>query len=129
MAESAPSASNLQRFYDSDRVASSYDSEVLGNGWAGNLVLKAALERLPERPRRVLDLGAGTGLTAAAIIEAIDPEYLTAVDFSGAMLARLRERLGNRPGLQTITTSIEEYVSKNRDPAFDLVTMVGVCLL
>lgn len=124
MTESVSSSANVQHFFDG--IASTYDSEVLGRGWAGNLILRSALDRLPERPHRVLDLGSGTGLTVDAIIEAVDPEYVTAVDFSDAMLAELRERLDNRPGLQTISVSVEEYISEKREPSPDLVTMIGV---
>lgn len=53
----------------------------------------AALGTLPPAPR-VLDLGAGTGLLAAAVRSAHPSAELVLVDGAPAMLERARERLG-----------------------------------
>ena len=47
-------------------------------------------------PARVLDLGAGTGLLAGFVAQAFPVAQLTLLDGAGAMLARARERLGER---------------------------------
>jgi tRNA (cmo5U34)-methyltransferase len=48
-------------------------------------------------PRRVLDLGAGTGLMSALFAEAFPEAHFTLVDVADAMLARARERFREAP--------------------------------
>ncbi len=52
----------------------------------------ALTERLPEGTRRVLDLGAGTGLELIALFDRFPDAAVTAVDLSEEMLAQLRAR-------------------------------------
>lgn len=47
-------------------------------------------------PIRVLDLGAGTGLLTAALIEALPGAHLTLLDEAPGMLAQARERFAGR---------------------------------
>lgn len=47
---------------------------------------------LPEKTRRVLDLGAGTGLELIALFERFPEAHVTAVDISEKMLDQLRAR-------------------------------------
>ncbi|HEU4976174.1 MAG TPA: class I SAM-dependent methyltransferase [Baekduia sp.] len=56
----------------------------------------AALELLGRPPRRVLDLGAGTGILAARIAAAYPDAELVLVDGAPAMLEQARARLGAR---------------------------------
>jgi ubiquinone/menaquinone biosynthesis C-methylase UbiE len=68
--------------------------------WTRWLVLhrrKQAIRRLELRPdSHVLEIGCGTGLNFATILEGLDPGAgrLTAVDFSLGMLKRARRRIG-----------------------------------
>src|SRR3954468_9002425 len=55
-----------------------------------------ALGLIPGGPKRVLDLGAGTGLLSAFVADAFPRAELTLLDGSAAMLDRARERLGGR---------------------------------
>jgi len=54
-----------------------------------------ALELLGRAPRRVLDLGAGTGMLAARVAAAHPATELVLVDGAPAMLEQARERLGD----------------------------------
>lgn len=54
------------------------------------------LALLPVAPRRILDLGAGTGLLSAQIAEAFPQASLELLDASAPMLAEARERLSGR---------------------------------
>lgn len=64
------------------------DAEVL----AEHLASVTAGLALTTRPRRVLDLGAGTGTGTAALLERFPDADVTAVDASAAHLHRLRSR-------------------------------------
>jgi tRNA (cmo5U34)-methyltransferase len=66
-----------------------------------------ALAMLGRPPRRVLDLGAGTGLLAARVAAAHPDAELVLVDGAPAMLEQARERLGDRATL---------HVADLRDP-------------
>ena len=55
-----------------------------------------ALRLVPGGPKRVLDLGAGTGLLSAFVAEAFPQAELTLLDGASAMLEQARERLGDR---------------------------------
>lgn len=55
--------------------------------------LKAALDRLPAPPRRVLDLGTGTGKAARAIAERFPDAQVFGVDLSPAMIEEARRLL------------------------------------
>jgi tRNA (cmo5U34)-methyltransferase len=52
------------------------------------------------RVRRILDLGVGTGETAARVLALYPEAALVGVDASPAMLAHARSRLGDRPDLR-----------------------------
>jgi len=62
----------------------------------------------------VLELGAGTGRVTEALLAA--GHEVVAVDASAAMLARARERLGDRPGLRLVHGDMREVRLGRRFP-------------
>jgi tRNA (cmo5U34)-methyltransferase len=66
-----------------------------------------ALALIGGRPKRVLDLGAGTGILAARVAAAYPDADLVLVDGAPAMLEQARERLGDEASL---------HVADLRDP-------------
>ncbi len=60
------------------------------------------LERLPEGPIRVLDLGCGDGHLMALVLAARPGVTGVAVDVSPAMLERARERFATNPDIDVI---------------------------
>src|SRR5271170_1693232 len=55
---------------------------------------------------RVLDIATGTGLSAEAALAAVGPAgHVTAADVSAAMVAKVRERLGDAPN---VSVSVED---------------------
>jgi SAM-dependent methyltransferase len=80
----------------------------------------AALERLPEPPRRVLDLGTGTGSVARLVAARFPDAAVIGVDISGRMIEQARHR--------TESASVSYQVADAEhlpfeDAAFDLVTL------
>ncbi|WP_241963600.1 class I SAM-dependent methyltransferase [Gordonibacter sp. 28C] len=81
-----------------DGQAAVYDEEVCGSH-ARRLYPHVVKEVAAHSPRRVLDLGCGTGALAELVLKALPGCELAGVDLSDAMLARARERLGERARL------------------------------
>jgi tRNA (cmo5U34)-methyltransferase len=71
----------------------------------------AALEQIPygrDEHFRVLDLGAGTGLLSALVLEAFPNATFTLVDLSAEMLDRARQRFADRVGFQFELVDLEQ---------------------
>jgi len=77
-----------------------------------------ALDRLPP-PRRVIDLGCGTGQLTADLAERYRSAHVVGVDLSAAMLAAARRRLG--PAAPSLVRA-NVYALPFADRAVDLVT-------
>jgi SAM-dependent methyltransferase len=106
-----------------DDFAASYDDDTAGR-WTANELLGALLDLLglEEEPRRVLDLGAGTGQTVASIRARFPHATVVAVDASAGMLARLRQRC---PHVTTVHTDAAAFL-RTDERSFDLITSVGM---
>jgi len=76
----------------------------------------AAIEAIPFPPRRVLDLGVGTGETARRLLEAHPEAEITGLDSSPEMLFRAREL-----GIETQLARMEDPLP---DGPWDLVIAV-----
>ncbi len=63
---------------------------------------------LGHRPRRVLDLGAGTGLLSGMVAAAHPAAELVLVDGAPAMLDRARERLRDHPAVSYVTADLRD---------------------
>jgi tRNA (cmo5U34)-methyltransferase len=72
-----------------------------------------------ERPARVLDLGAGTGLLAAEILRRAPTAQVTLLDFSEEMLARARVRFAGVGGQVAIRSG--DYATASLGGPWDAV--------
>jgi ubiquinone/menaquinone biosynthesis C-methylase UbiE len=89
----ASAAAGVSAQFDQD--ATSYDRLVGANpGYHDHLRLSARRLGLPDRGAgaTVLDVGCGTGLSTAALLETYPEARIVAVDASAEMLARAREK-------------------------------------
>lgn len=87
-------ADEIRRYWDADAATYDHTSSHRPTSPAEMAAWSTALARLlPPPPARVLDCGAGTGFLS--LIAARLGHKVTAVDLSGGMLARLRERADN----------------------------------
>lgn len=70
-----------------------------------------ALELIPyarDAHFRVLDIGAGTGLLSALVLEVFPNATFTLVDLSAEMLDRARQRFQNQPGFEFNVLDLEQ---------------------
>lgn len=87
----------------------------------------ALFERAAVRPgEQVVDIGCGTGVTTTELLRLVGADgRILAIDASGPMLARARERLGNDPRLTLVHADATTYAFPER--AFDLaLSRMGV---
>jgi SAM-dependent methyltransferase len=88
--------------------------------------LEAALERLPGPPRRVLDLGTGTGKAARTVAERFSDTQVFAVDLSAAMIEEARRllpaELGERVRFMVADSAVLPFVNGE----FDLVVLLNM---
>jgi ubiquinone/menaquinone biosynthesis C-methylase UbiE len=96
-----PAADDLAELLD-------LDAQVLGR-YLGEVVEWAA-SHAPGRPRRIVDLGAGTGVGSLALARRFDAAEVVAVDRSAAMLERVRaaaQQQGLAGRLRTVQADLD----------------------
>jgi SAM-dependent methyltransferase len=88
--------------------------------------LEAGLSAVQGRPRRVLDLGTGTGAAARKVAERFPEAEVVGVDLSERMLAEARRvtmpELASRVRFETADASALPF----EDGSFDLVTLANM---
>jgi malonyl-CoA O-methyltransferase len=103
-----------------DKVAPQWDAmRTAGH----NESLHAALDAVPAPPRRVLDLGTGTGTAARAIAARWPDAEVTGVDVSERMLAEARRLLPPEPAGRVRFQHADASSLPFADGSFDLVTL------
>jgi ubiquinone/menaquinone biosynthesis C-methylase UbiE len=85
--------------------------------------LDAALDRVAIRPRRVLDLGTGTGIGARYLAERYPEAEIAAVDLSSAMIEEAR-RLTDDERIEYAVADASSLPYENG--RFDLVVLVNM---
>lgn len=78
------------------------------------------VEFLPERVDRVLDLGCGDGEVVGRVLAARPDAQAVAVDFSGEMLRRVRERFAEALNVTVVEHDLDEPLPGDWGP-FDVV--------
>ncbi|HKU18721.1 MAG TPA: class I SAM-dependent methyltransferase [Candidatus Saccharimonadales bacterium] len=74
----------------------------------------------------MLDLGAGTGNTIAAVTQHAEVERVVAVDCSDRMLAELQQQpLSAQVTLEMVHSDIADFLGTPKDDRFDLITSFG----
>ena len=99
------------------------------NGLIGALVGRL-IDHTPDRPLRILEIGAGTGSTTRAVIPHLDPSRVEYVftDLGGLFVSRARERHTSVPSLRFATLDIEHPPSAQgfADHQLDVVIAANV---
>ena len=106
-----------------DRLAGGWEE---GRGPDFLVPLEAALERLDREPRRVLDLGTGTGKAARTIAKRFSGAEVVGVDLSAEMIAEagrlLPEDLSGRVRFMVADASKLPFEARS----FDLVVLLNM---
>lgn len=106
-----------------DRLAAGWEARL---GPEALLPLDAALDRLPSPPRRVLDLGTGTGKAARLVAKRFPQAEVVGVDLSPAMIEEARKvmpaELSGRVRFEVADASRLPF----EDGAFDLVVLLNM---
>jgi ubiquinone/menaquinone biosynthesis C-methylase UbiE len=100
-----------------DRLAPVWDAQRRPDSFAP---VEEALGRLPSPPRRVLDLGTGTGSVARIVAERFPDADVVGVDISPRMLDEARRKTGS-PRVSYQQADAERLPFE--DASFDLVTL------
>jgi SAM-dependent methyltransferase len=109
-----------RRFWE--RAAARWDEQ---RGSAERLApLAAACYRLEPNPRRILELGTGTGAGASMLAQRFPTAEIWAVDLAEAMVQAARAKAGNRVRFEVADAAALPY----DDRSFDLVCQVNVPL-
>jgi SAM-dependent methyltransferase len=98
-----------------DRIAPTWETRI-GPHHLG--ALRAALDGL--EPRRILDVGTGTGVAARGLADWFPDAEVTGIDLSPAMIAEAK-RPGGRPRFQVADASRLPFA----DGSFDLVVLMN----
>jgi tRNA (cmo5U34)-methyltransferase len=110
--ETTPAPEPMAAFFDTR--AGGYDAHMQSNVFTETTFgrfYSALASQIPEtnQPLQILDLGCGTGLELAFLLQRAPNARITAVDLSEQMLARLAERY--RTQLQQITLVADSYLT------------------
>jgi SAM-dependent methyltransferase len=106
-----------------DRLASGWEARL---GPEALIPLGAALDRLSSSPRRVLDLGTGTGKAARVVAQRFPEAAVVGADLSPAMIEEARRvlpaELSDRVRFEVADASRLPF----EDGAFDLVVLLNM---
>jgi len=105
-----------------DSMADRYDDASSADGWSVNEHLDRVLSGLTRAPRRVLDLGAGTGRTSEVVARHFPDARIDLVEGSPQMAERARTTV---PGAHVHVADLHDYLAETQ-VEFDLVVALGV---
>jgi SAM-dependent methyltransferase len=106
--------------------------DVLASGWEervgpeGLIPLGAALDKLERPPKRVLDLGTGTGKGARVVAKRFPEAEVVGVDLSPVMIERAQELLPDELRGRVRFEIADASDLQFEDGSFDLVTLLNM---
>lgn len=95
--------------YENPKSVAVYDAEK--NKWSEDYVFKKYF----KVGRKILDIGCGTGRTSAELFDR--GLFVEGIDYSEAMIARAKEKLGSKISFKTMDASSLEYPAESFDYA------------
>jgi malonyl-CoA O-methyltransferase len=106
-----------------DRLAPGWEGRI---GPEGLVPLQTALDRLPKPPRRVLDLGTGTGKAARVVAQRFSDAEVIGIDLSPGMVGEARKRLPEELASRVRYEVADATSLPFGDGAFDLVVLMNM---
>jgi SAM-dependent methyltransferase len=116
----------VRRFFDS--VAVGWDERVRSDSAEYLMPLQAALDRLPARPARILDIGTGTGAAALELADRYPDAEVVGIDVSAEMVAQAGAKAGARAAdlSSQVRFLVADIASFEEEEGFDLITMLNM---
>jgi malonyl-CoA O-methyltransferase len=111
----------LRRLFDT--MASGWDNRM---GPEGLIPLGAALDTLPDPPRRVLDLGTGTGRAARVVAKRFPAAEVVGLDLSPEMIENANELLPSELAGRVRFQAGDASALALGDESFDLVVLMNM---
>ncbi len=112
----------VRMFFDS--VAAGWDERVRSDSAEYLMPLQAALDRLPARPVRILDIGTGTGAAALELADRYPDAEVVGIDVSGEMVAQASARAADLSS--RVCFLVADIASFEEEEGFDLITMLNM---
>ncbi|HZA92401.1 MAG TPA: methyltransferase domain-containing protein [Gemmatimonadales bacterium] len=112
----------VRRFFDS--VAVGWDERVHSDSAEYLMALQAALERLPARPARILDIGTGTGAAAFELADYYPDAEVVGIDVSAEMVAQAGARAADLSS--RVRFLVADIANFEEEEGFDLITMLNM---
>jgi SAM-dependent methyltransferase len=111
-----------ERFFEA--AAAGWDERVKPESDAHLAPLVAAVDRLTDTPRTILDVGTGTGAAALWLADRYEEAEILGVDVSPEMIERARAKATGR-----VRFEVGDTVAAAREGPFDLVTHLNCPVL
>ena len=111
----------VRRF--SDSVAAGWDERVRSGSAEYLMALQAALDRLPARPARILDIGTGTGAAALELADRYPDAEVVGIDVSAEMVAQASARADLSSRVRFLVADIASF---EEEEGFDLIVMLNM---
>lgn len=112
----------VRRF--SDSVAAGWDERVRSDSAEYLMALQAALDRLPAKPARILDIGTGTGAAALELADRYPDAEVVGIDVSAEMVAQASARAADLSS--RVRFLVADIASYEEEEGFDLIVMLNM---
>lgn len=116
---------DLENIKEPDTIAGIMaDTRAYGFNMASDSLTCSLLRAIAasKKSARLLELGSGTGLSTAWLLDGMDSmSHLTTVDNDEELLSILKQRLGNDSRLTVVCADADQYLQSLQGQQFDLI--------